>query len=279
MYKVKGIDGKEYGPVSAAQVRAWVFEGRLNAATPLCSEPGEDWKPASEFPELADLFQGTAGGTPMPPPISQTTDHEAEAREIIGRGFNVDIGACLGRAWDLMQKDFWPILGITALVWLLIIVASSAYVGLVVNGPFLGGLYYYYFRKLRGQPARIEDAFAGFSIAFVQLMLAYLVSTVLIGVGLALCIIPGIYLFVAWSFALLLVVDRKMEFWAAMELSRKVVTSQFWSVFGLVMIVLLLNLAGFLACLIGLLITIPWTTLAIVYAYEDIFSARSAPVA
>jgi hypothetical protein len=29
MYKILGIDNKEYGPVSAEQVRTWIAEGRL----------------------------------------------------------------------------------------------------------------------------------------------------------------------------------------------------------------------------------------------------------
>jgi hypothetical protein len=277
MFKVKGSDEKEYGPVSSAQVRAWVIEGRINARTPLLPEAATEWKEASQFPEFADLFESAWSAARVPPPIATSVDQDAAAREIIGRGFQVDIGSCLGRAWDLMQKDFWPIVGVNALVWLLIVAASGAYVGLIVTGPFLGGLYYFFLRKVRNKPAKLEDAFAGFSMAFVQLMLAYLVSTVLMGVGLMLCIIPGIYLWVAWTFALFLVIDKKLEFWPALELSRKVVHSQFWSIFGLVLLFLLLNLAGLIACVVGLLVTLPLTTLALIYAYEDIFSARPAP--
>ena len=44
---------------------------------------------------------------------------------------------------------------------------------------------------------------------------------------LQLCILPGIYLGVAWIFTEALVIDKKLEFWPAMELSRKVV-SRHW---------------------------------------------------
>ena len=33
MYKVLGIDQKEYGPVSAEVVLRWIKEGRANAST------------------------------------------------------------------------------------------------------------------------------------------------------------------------------------------------------------------------------------------------------
>jgi hypothetical protein len=50
------------------------------------------------------------------------------------------------------------------------------------------------------------------------------------------CIIPGIYLQVAWAFAIALVADKRLEFWGAMELSRKVVTRVWFRIFGLLLI-------------------------------------------
>lgn len=60
MYRIIGGDGREYGPVSDAQVRAWVAEGRANADT-RAIEPGGEWRPLSAFAEFADLF---AAGAP-----------------------------------------------------------------------------------------------------------------------------------------------------------------------------------------------------------------------
>ena len=53
MYKIIGIDGKEYGPVSAEQARQWVTEGRARADSLARAEGNTDWKPLSSFPELA----------------------------------------------------------------------------------------------------------------------------------------------------------------------------------------------------------------------------------
>ena len=86
-----------------------------------------------------------------------------------------------------------------------------------------------------------------------------------------LCILPGIYLAVAWVFTLLLVVDRRLEFWPAMELSRRVVTKHWWVLLGLMLVNLLICLAGVVACVVGVLVAIPIGIGAIVYAYEDIF--------
>ncbi|MCS7337214.1 MAG: GYF domain-containing protein [Verrucomicrobiae bacterium] len=56
MYKVIGADGKEYGPVSAEQVRQWIAEGRANAETKGQIAGSAEWKPLREFAEFRDLF-------------------------------------------------------------------------------------------------------------------------------------------------------------------------------------------------------------------------------
>ena len=58
-------------------------------------------------------------------------------------------------------------------------------------------------------------------------------------VSVCFCILPAIYLAVAWVFALPLVADKKLFFWSAMELSRKVVTRVWFEVFALVIIAFL----------------------------------------
>jgi hypothetical protein len=53
MYKVIGSDQKTYGPVSAAQLRQWMAEGRVSLATSAQAEGASEWKPLSDFPEFA----------------------------------------------------------------------------------------------------------------------------------------------------------------------------------------------------------------------------------
>ena len=63
MYKIVGADQKEYGPVTADQLRQWVAEGRVNANTLVLAEGGTAWQPLSSVPELASALPATA----MPP--------------------------------------------------------------------------------------------------------------------------------------------------------------------------------------------------------------------
>lgn len=64
MYKILGVDGRQYGPVNADQIRRWIAEGRANAQTQTLAEGATEWKPLSAVPEFAVHF-----GSPIPPAI------------------------------------------------------------------------------------------------------------------------------------------------------------------------------------------------------------------
>ena len=92
------------------------------------------------------------------------------------------------------------------------------------------------------------------------------------GVAMLLCLLPGIYLAIGYMFTVALVIDKKMEFWTAMEVSRQVVHQHWWLVFGFSLVCLLVNFAGILACFIGVIVSAPLTMVATMYLYEDLFS-------
>jgi hypothetical protein len=232
---------------------------------------------------------------------------------------NIEIGSCLSRSWALYKREF----GLIFVTTLVINIASSAasgipyigiLIGLALNGVLFGGLYWFFLKLIRGQKAELADAFAGFQMAFVPLMLASLVSGILIlvvmgiialpmlitwipllikfskdpemnpdfllaalGAGTILnivfCALAAMVLYLFWVFAFPLIIDKRMQFWEALETSRKAVMSNFASVFGLFLVGLLLTIAGILACCIGVFFTLPIFFGSIAYAYEDLFSA------
>jgi hypothetical protein len=68
-----------------------------------------------------------------------------------------------------------------------------------------------------------------------------------------------------------LVADKKLEFWAAMELSRKVVSKHWWKFLWFHLVLLLIYLAGYLCCYVGIFIAMPLCSAALAWAYQDIF--------
>jgi hypothetical protein len=281
MYRIIGSDGREYGPVSMEQLKIWITEGRVNAATKILSEGQTEWQSASALPEFADLLANTPPPiASSPPPVARLVDPEALAAEILARDYQVNIGDCIQRSWELVTRDFWPIVGATCIAYLIAsgggIPYIGALIGLIIGGPMIGGLYAFLLSKIRRQPVQFGDIFIGFSIAFVPLMLAHIVLGLLTILGMLLCLVPGIYLGVSWMFTLALVIDKKIDFWPAMELSRKVVGKHWWAMFGLALVLGLVGIAGLFACCIGAFVTGAIAQVAFIYAYEDIFGARTA---
>jgi hypothetical protein len=52
-YKVRGDDGKEYGPASLLQISKWLREGRMDLQTEMTRSDISYWAPASNFSEVA----------------------------------------------------------------------------------------------------------------------------------------------------------------------------------------------------------------------------------
>jgi TM2 domain-containing membrane protein YozV len=64
MYKIVGVNGQQYGPVGAEEIRRWIAENRVNAQTLAQPEGALDWKPLGSLPEFASDLK------PVPPPIA-----------------------------------------------------------------------------------------------------------------------------------------------------------------------------------------------------------------
>jgi hypothetical protein len=278
MFTIIGADGKEYGPVSADKLREWIASGRANAQTQ-CRREGESaWSTLGSLPEFSGAF-----ATP-PPPVAppggtsseaRQVDPEAYAAAILARGTTFDLGAALSRSWELLKSDYWTVVGVTAAMIIVIAVINFIpLAGLVLNGLLLGGLQYYYLKRYRGQKAELGDGFIGFSMLTGTLIVANLVVTLLIVLGLFLLILPGIYLAVAYTFTFLLVLDHKLDFWPAMEVSRRVVTKYWFWIFLLIIVAGVLSALGIVLLGIGYFLTAPIFYGAVVAAYEQLIGPR-----
>lgn len=282
MYRIVGADQRIYGPVDARSLRHWIAERRANAETWCSTESAPEWTPLSEFAEFdGDLAAQRLLPAPIPaPPCPAGTGAAQLADEIIARGVEVRIGRSVDRGWILLLENFWLLVGANLLIWLtLLALASFPFATLILGGVLGGGLQWLSLKRLRGETADVGDAFAGFVLAFLPLMLVGILTSILTCFGLLLLLVPGIYLWVAWQFALLLAIDRKLDFWVAMEVSRRVITDRWWSMLGLVIVLFLIDLLGFLLCVVGSFVTAPLTTAALASAYEDIFGEPRPPAA
>ena len=303
MFTILGGDHKEYGPVTAEQLRLWIAEGRANAQTLARMEGTTEWKPLAAFPEFAGSLRGMPSAAPAGTPGGAAV---VPTEVVLGRDYSLDIGSCITRSWELVKQNLGPVVGISLLVMVVMFVVNQV-VGLLsrpaitsliterrvsVGGVAMiflasilttpvyivltAGLLKYYLKLIRGERAGLADAFSGFGPAIGQLILLGLVSGILSLIGYCLCILPGIYLTVSWMFAVPLVIDRGMGFWEAMEFSRRVIAKHWFLMFALQLVCGLLAVCGLIACCIGVLVSMPLGTAALMYAYEDICGRQTA---
>jgi len=268
MYKIIGGDGREYGPVTMETIREWVRGGRANAQTRVQDEASGAWQPLGALPDFADLFIPNA-----PPVIPVATE------ALLARDYHIDIGDCLSRGWDALKPYYGTAIGATALLLLInfalgLIHVPGMIASIILTGVLYGGYYGIFLKIVRGQVPSLTDLFAGFSLLFVPLMLAGVVMGMLTVLGLICLLLPGFYLIVAWSFTYFLIIDKKMDFWSAMNLSRRMVHKHWFALFGLGFVCLIVTLVGILLLGVGVLLTIPVATAAYTVAYEDIFNPK-----
>lgn len=341
MYKIIGGDGQEYGPVTEADLRTWISEGRLNAQSLAKSEGDAEFRALSTFPEFTGLLGGVYGALP---PSLRDVDWSS-------RDYELDIGGCFSRGWDLFKNNVGILLG-SSLLYFVMVIILSAILGFVFNaiflaifprealqtafaqisrdlvfrvvsslvlGPLTGGIYYLFIQAMRGKPAGVGDLFVGFQRTYPQLFLGYLIFTLTAAACLVpyvivemsrlapmlsqlqpqhgpvppqqalaflsqmfgalagtlpvllLCLIPLAYLLTNIQFALPLIIDKEMNFWTAIKTSWRMVHKHWFTVFGLVFLMGLVNIGGVLMCCVGVLFTFAISTAAFVFAYETIF--------
>ncbi|RMF67257.1 MAG: hypothetical protein D6742_07940 [Cyanobacteria bacterium J069] len=165
------------------------------------------------------------------------TDGARSVPDVVQTGYTVDIGKYLGEGWELFKKNAGGFVGFTLLMLALSAVPQilperlrplGSIASSVLSGPLGAGFYIVAFKLIKQRGTTFSDFFRGFN-NFLPLFLASLLTSILTVVGFILLFIPGIYLAVAWAFTTLFIVDRRFDFWDAMEASRKVISKRWFS--------------------------------------------------
>ena len=306
MYSIIGGDGKTYGPVPPSEIERWIREGRADASTKVKREGESDWR---ELGTLEDFFPKNAA---LPPTLGRVAGP---------RNFSIQSGlgirSCLGLAWRAYRQDPWRITGVVVLTLLAQFLMNNIPVaGLVLafllNGPILGGLYFFCRQALHGSASGAGDVTGTIRERFLPCFLATTASNLLAFGPFLLGVIPAValaagaegmdwtklaerpglaaamalpllggflamlYLLILWSMAVPLAACSSMDFWDALKTSWHGVRANLLRYFGLLIVLAFLNLLGVLCLGIGLFVTIPLTLLATMAAYDHIFRPGTA---
>lgn len=129
-----------------------------------------------------------------------------------------------------------------------------------------GGLLLMALKQARGENVSINDMFSAFRLALPLLVSGFFVS-LLSGLGMYLCIVPGVLLYGLWMFTPLFIVDRQMGPFQAMSASWNLLKSNWLMAGAFVFVVYLLLLVSAIPLGLGLLVSIPTVLLSIAVGY------------
>ncbi len=202
-------------------------------------------------------------------------DIESRVNKLINEGYEFKLEKYISIGFELFKKEYGLFIGFSIVAGLI----SMAINMIPIIGPIVQIVlatvinlgYFVVARKIKnGEQVRFEDFFTPFN-SFGNLIGISLVISILTVIGLLCLFIPGLYLAIAWSFAVPIIFFYPgIGMWDSMEASRRVINKNWWNFLLLVICVIFINIAGALCLLIGLLITIPASHLIMYAAFDDV---------
>jgi hypothetical protein len=138
--------------------------------------------------------------------------------------------------------------------------------------PLTAGTLMLTIKRAGGSSAGIDEVGAYFS-HLPKLVLISIMTTLLTYIGFALFILPGIYLSIAYAFAIPLMIDHDLSPWQSLESSRRAVTHRWFPIFGTILVLYIL--AMMLAfTVVGIFWGFPLLMLGLAIIYRTIFGFR-----
>jgi uncharacterized membrane protein len=196
-------------------------------------------------------------------------------------------GSALKFGWERFRRYPWFFVGST--VVLLIASAAGAAIIKATDYTLTGSVYTHtgvgrlvefvlaslihmgnaaFYLSAHDDPERTTLAALWHPSPLWKYLLASLLLSILVLLGLILFIVPGIIFLMMFWFTLLIVVDREFGPIEAMKESKRITYGHKWELLGLVLWGSLVLLLGVLAFGVGLLVAIPVVSLAFVHAYR-----------
>ena len=197
------------------------------------------------------------------------------------------IKSALSFGWETFKRRPWFFVGATLVIFLLYIVTGAltgtidyALTGDTENHSGVGSILDWligtlismgvvaFYLKAHDNPEQVTLS----ALWHPHPYWSYLAATVLVGLvivlGLLLLIVPGIIFGLMFMFTSFIVIDRALGPIDAMKESKRITSGYRWRLLGFILLLALINLAGVIALVVGLLVTVPVTSIAFANAYR-----------
>lgn len=195
--------------------------------------------------------------------------------QLLERGYDFDIQQSFQNGLQIFKKA--PLFSISYTMLILslqflfvIYIPDFLFVfSIFLAGPLFAGFYLVANKISRNEEVVYPDFFKGFHY-YIPVILVWIVGQLFTVVGILFLVIPGIYLMIGYMFSLLMAIFGGLDFWNALEYSRKLVHLKWWKFFLFGIVVAIINILGALVFVVGLVFTIPLTYYTIYHIFEEI---------
>jgi len=206
----------------------------------------------------------------------------------------LQIVSLIREGWELFKKNWRLAIAVTVLLVVIQAVFSAfgynvdsrgvesgswlvTLAGYVVSIILAIGSIEIFLSLSRGGQAGIKQLFA--SVTWNRLF-SYVVASIIYGilvtVGFFLLIVPGFIVMAMLMPYVYLVVDKNLGPVESLRKSREITKGNRWQVFGLVIVLGILNMIGLLLFFVGLLVTVPVSMFATVQMYRQLMGETGA---
>lgn len=203
------------------------------------------------------------------------------------------VGSALGHGWATLKRHFWTLI-VATLIYVAVEAVSNVFTvdpgpgspespisvlsplwSILVTAPLLVGYVSLALRAVRGEEPKLGDLLAGFR-TYVDAVAGMLLYAIAVGVGLLLLVVPGLVATVRLSFTPHLIVDRGLGPLDALQASWEATRGHGWSLFGLLIVSLLVLVGGLILLIVGVVPAIAWVATSWA-TYYDRATGNPAP--
>jgi len=195
------------------------------------------------------------------------------------------VGSVYGFGWERMKKFFLDLFLITLIVGVVLMplgmiqsldgrntpggvllrIFSLAY-WLLLFAPIDYGSAFVFLKSAKGEKFEVKDMFLSFE-NYLNVVLAKLLVTAVITLGLFLLIVPGIIFACKLAFVKYLVLERKMDPVEAVKMSWKMTEGHALKIFLMGLLAIPISIAGLICLFVGVIPAVIWIRCAFASMY------------
>ena len=208
------------------------------------------------------------------------------------------VGSVYGFGWERMRKFFLDLFLIVIIVGVVLIplamiqsldgretvggvilrIFALAY-WLLLFAPIDYGSAFVFLKAVRGERFEIKDMFLTFENfeSYLNVVLARLLVSAIVGLGLFLLIVPGVIFACKLAFVKYLVLDRNMDPVKAVKESWKMTDGHATKIFLMGLLAVPLAIAGLICLFVGIIPVIMWVRCAFASMYYAVSKTEKKP--